>query len=701
MTERDRAYLQGEQERGGEKNPLSRLWPFLKPHRKLVATAWGFMLLTVIFELSMPFITRVAIDDYLVPHYLQIKETALSEKMLRSLKAKSAKGDFFRSENFLYIRESLWRDADPSYKSKIRAQGLIGNEKWYALESHGEQQELLRRNSGLFKRSGDTFFISLSNMELLRDRDRRLLRKKDALMLLALSGLYSLVAICIVVFSYFQDIFLERGGQRMVFDLRLFLFRHILGRSLFFFKDNPLGKLVTRISNDILNISEIFRSMVIGLFKDILSFFGIVAVMLLLNPQLALVCLSVVPLMLFITIFVGRLTKRFYRRVQGYVGKMNTIFQESLAGATAIKHLGAEERILEKLHSLNKMHFRAGRSQTALFSIFLPLLELVASLAIALLLWFGGGSVVQDKLSLGTLVAFISYMQMLQVPIRSFSDKYNHLQGAVTSSERVFAIIDDRRSLSTKFSHPAGSFDKTAGVVFSNVSFAYEREENIFSNLNLEIPPGQIVTIVGPSGGGKSTFVNLIMRLYDPDSGRVSLYGRDLKTIPSEKLTQEVSLVSQEIILLTASVKDNIVLGRSHISHSDFEKALYISGISSWVKDLPNGIHTIIGEGARQLSQGQSQMLSLARALVANPGIIVLDEAFSQIDRESENKIFERIYNGMENKICISVAHRLSTARFSHRIIVMDGGKIIEDGSHEELIAAEGLYAEMVGLSEA
>ncbi len=681
-------------------NPIFRLLPFLKPHGKAVAIAGSFMLLVVLLELSMPFITRVAIDDYLIPHYLEIKETPLSQKMLQSLNTRGGKNGFLKNGKFLYLRESLWRDADPAYKRKIRAKGLIGTEKWYAIEQGNKTLKLIDRHPKLFQKCGDIFLISLSNINLLNDDERRILRRGDAIMLLTLSGLYCLIAIFIVVASYFQTIFLERGGQRMILDLRLFLFRHILGRSLCFFKDNPVGKLVTRINNDILNISEIFRSMAIGLFKDILSFLGIVMVMFFLNSHLALVCLAVVPVMFFSTIFFGRMTKRFYRRVQGYVGKMNTIFQESLSGMTAIKHLGAQKQILEKLLNLNRGHFKAGRNQTAIFSFFIPLLDFIASLAIALLLWFGGGSVVQDRLSLGTLVAFISYMQMLQVPIRSFSDKYNHLQGAVTSSERVFDIIDDHRSLPMELDDVSVIFNKDVGVVCRDLSFGYEPESKIFNGLNLEIPPGQIVTIAGPSGGGKSTLVNLIMRLYDPDSGEVSLHGQDLKKVPPQQLSQEVSLVSQEIILLTDSVRENIILGRKNITDSDLEKALYISGIDSWVNELPQGIDTLIGEGERQLSQGQCQMLSLARALVANPGIIVLDEAFSQIDRESENKIFERIYGGLENKICISVAHRLSTARFSHRIIVIDGGKILEDGSHHELIAAGGLYSEMVKLSE-
>jgi|GEM_PF-103133 len=701
MSESNKDYLEGDQEKKGVSLALlGRLWEFLRPYKKKVIAAWIFMIITIGLELLMPFITRTAIDNYLIPHYVKIKNSTSLEKIIPGSEKRNGKNQIIYSREFLFYRESLWRKADPALKRELRDSGLVSIERWYSAGKGPEVEGIAASHKGIFiKSDGGVYLLRSSDFNKLSSAELKIIRWDDAIMLSVMAGLFCLAAVFIVGASFFQSIFLERAGQYMIMDLRLVLYRHILTRSMMFFARNPVGKLVTRITNDMLNISELFRSMLVGLLQDILMFFGIAAVMFMLDVELALVCMSVVPVMVIVTYFFAKVSKGIFRRLQGYTGRMNTLFQETLSGIISVKLMGAENAIMEKLKKINREHYRAGMRQTRVFAVFTPLMELIASLAVALVIWYGGGNVIQDRLSLGTLVAFITYMQMLLGPIRALSDKYNHLQGAVSSTERIFTLLDDDESLPVSHKIPQQWRDNE-GIVFESVSFGYDIESPVFKNFSVEIETGKTVTLAGSSGGGKSTFVNLLLRLYDPDLGVVRVFGNDLKDIPAEMFSREVALVSQETILISGSVRDNIVLGRDYVADEDLNRALMLSGVDTWIGELPIGIETAIGEGGRNISQGQSQMLALARALAGNPKVLVLDEAFSQIDPETEKKIMDSIKSELHGKICISVAHRLSSARFSERILIIQNGQIVEDGDHDSLIESGGIYADMVKLSD-
>ena len=677
---------------------IRRMAGFLSPYRRLIIIAVLLIPLCIGLELSLPVVTRTAIDRYLVPYHLHVQTGSLEFSLCNELQQALQETGNHRDTTGRFIPEHVWRGFDPALVSSLRAADVIGDERYYAASSSPQNEAIANRYPLLFQHSGNSLLIAEDDLEGLDTEEKKLLRRNDMYGLIGMAGLFSILASFLLAVSYLQTVYLERAGQLMMKDVRSVLFHHILTRSQFFFGDHSVGKLVTRLNNDVQSMAELFRQMVAGLFQDVFLFCGIAVVMFALNARLAAVCMLVVPPMAVLALFFARVSKKISHRLKACTGKVNSGLQETITGMDTIRLLGARAIIMEKLTRTNHHYFQAGIGQTKMFALFTPLMELLGSLALALIIWYGGSSVIQDRLSLGTLVAFLTYIQMLLVPIRGMSEKYNQLQGALASTERIFSLLDDPRTLvPIKEHHDQISADKT-DITFDSVDFGYRPGQKILDRFNLVIPEGQNVTIVGPSGGGKTTLVNLLLRLYDPQHGKIRLGSTALETISPEERVKKIALVSQEMILLAADIEQNIILGRRWITHSMLDRAVRVSGIDTWLETLPHGIHTRVGEGGRQLSFGQCQMLALARALAGDPRILILDEAFSQIDPESEQLIQERLPLVMAGRTCITVAHALATARHSQRIMVVRDGRIVEEGDHQSLMNARGTYADMVNL---
>ena len=702
---------------------LRRMVGFLAPHRRPVIIASLLIPLCIGLELVLPVITRTAIDRYLVPYHVHVRfdrlETSLGEDLRASLPLERPPGGEEETDEFkparegpftedLYIAEHNFRDLDPALTARLRAAGAVAEPRYYAAPATGENTALAHRYPGTFRRRGPDIFIAEKDLQQMASDDLKRLRRGDARGLVGMALLFSVLAAILLAASYIQTVCLERTGQLMMKDVRAALYHHILTRSQSFFNENSVGKLVTRLNNDVQSMAELFRHMVTGLFKELFLFIGIACVMFALNARLAAICMLIVPPMAVLAWYFAKISKKIFHRIKACTGQVNTRLQESIAGIDTIRLLGAQSRVMEKLIRTNNRYFKAGLSQTKMFAVFTPLMELVGSLGIALIIWYGGSDVIHDRLSLGTLVAFLTYIQMLLVPIRGLSDKYNQLQGAVASTERIFTLLDDPRTLEyntlensafeTEPGAGSGASVYKGDIVFDGVDFSYQPDRKILDKFTLRIPRGQTVTLVGPSGGGKSTLVNLVLRLYDPGQGEIRLGGTPLTAIAPEDLVRQITLVSQEMVLLSADIRENILLGRKGITDAMIARAVEISGVNTWLDTLPRGIHTPIGEGGRKLSQGQCQMLALARALAGDPRILILDEAFSQIDPDSERLIQSRLPSIMAGRTCISVAHRLATARYASRILVIRDGRIVEDGDHQALMDAKGVYANMVDL---
>ena len=637
---------------------LKRLYPFTQPYRLLLFGSIGLVLLITVLDLALPYVTKVAIDRYIVP-----------------------------------LIDQLPVDADSAAGSAARVMRVNLTDP--------RQQSLVDKYRELFTIEGNTASVPYSKLSRIDKPDLAVLRRHNLSGLGVLAIVFVALVLSNFILSFVQKMIMEYTGHMLMHDLRMRLFVHIQDLALAFFTHNPVGRLVTRVTNDVQNMHELFTSVISMVFKDLFLLLGIAVVMLILNWKLALISFVVLPFVIYASIIFSRRARDIFRDLRVKVAEINTHFSETIGGIRVIQLFCQEINNYRKFSVLNHANYLAGMKQIHVLAVFMPLIEILGVVAVALVIFYGGWSVLGGSLSLGVLVAFISYIRMFFRPIRDLAEKYNVLQNAMASAERIFLILDSRDNLPRPAPgsvHSPSDLQHIERIQFENVSFSYIGGEMVLKDITFSINAGETVAVVGPTGAGKTTLINLLPRFYDPSSGRVLINNRPISKLDPASFRSKIALVMQDPFLFSGTIRENIFQG-NHSADSDRQQQIIAAANCKPLIDrLSQGLDTVLTEGGASISSGERQLISIARAFARNPQLILFDEATSYIDSPTELRIQQALEKLMKNRTALVVAHRLSTVRNADQIIVLNRGRIIESGTHAALMDRRGFYFKLHAL---
>ena len=552
---------------------------------------------------------------------------------------------------------------------------------------------------------------------------------------------------CVVLtfaLQFAQSFTMQLVGQRVMYDLRRQLFAHLQSLQMSFFDRNPVGRLVTRVTTDVDVLNDLFASGMVAIFGDVFSLFSIVVVMLEMDYKLALLTFSVLPIILVVTALFRRAVRESYRRIRVAIARINAYLQEHLTGMTVLQLFNREERSFQEFEEINRSHMEAYKDSILAYGLFYPAVEFLGTMAVAIILYAGGGMALRKLVTVGTAIAFIQYSQRFFRPIQDLSDKYNILQAAMASAERIFKLLDtpvtitdfqpsgrspwsvvraplsvasrpqyqDARAAATTSDespltkdtspvatdHGSRTTDGFPLVEFRNVSFAYKDGHRVLENVSFSIEAGETVAVVGHTGAGKTTLTNLLLRLYDVQEGQVRFEGVDIRHLRLCDLRRNFGIVLQDPFLFSGTIAGNIRLGSQWISDSQVREAARQVGLLEFIESLPAGFQEPVKERGATLSVGQKQLISFARALAHNSRILILDEATSSVDPETEHWLREGLRRLVENRTSLVIAHRLSTIQNASKIVVLHKGRVREVGTHQELLQKQGIYFKLYQL---
>lgn len=661
---------------------IKRLLRYVGPHRRLVFLAMLFMTVSTVVELLIPYITKEGIDRYLARLYqVYTADEAVTDSLARS----DPDRDRFvpLQPGRMMVRKASLDEMDPVRRARLKELGTLARETYYLFPA-GEA------DGGTGRVEGEYWLVPEAELSEVPPATIVRIRHPDMEGVTTLALIMGALILVSLGAGYGHVLTLQIAGQRSMYDLRMRLFEHIQELSLSFFDRNPIGRLVTRAANDIEALNEMFTAVLVNVFKDVFLLAGTVVILLALDTRLALIAMIVVPVFAVVSMVFRIKVRGVYREVRRLLAKLNARMAEDLNGVKIVQIFRQEPRRRREYEETNIEHFQANMKQLIIFGVFRPLIEIVASVGIALVLVYGGLGVLEGSLTLGVLVAFISYVRQMFRPISDISQKYNIMQRAMSSAERIFKIVDTEVEVRPPESPlvPSGIRGK---VEFDSVCFSYVPEKPVLKNVSFTVEPGKSVALVGPTGAGKTSIINLLCRFYDVDKGAVRLDGVDLREHDVATIRDNLAIVLQDAFIFSRTVEGNIKLGKRMSRERMIEAARMVQA-DSFIRRLPNGYDEVMAERGATLSTGQKQLICFARALAHDPRVLILDEATSNVDPATEQLIQNAIKTLMRGRTSIVVAHRLSTIQSADQILVIDNGRIMERGNHQELLSKRGIY---------
>lgn len=653
---------------------MKRLLRYLKPHKWLMTTATILVLFIIVVELYRPIIIGDTIDNYINGYgrpYAAAPETSPGAVPYRDI----------------YVTRRFKETSDNSYY-----QILLYQDHYYMAENLTAEE-----CSALMDADHHTLKTYIDNgAPLLTRKELKLLRQDDFIGILKAAGLYLLMLVLGFVLNALDTWMLQKMGQKIIYRMREEAFSHIQSLSLNFFNTTPVGKLVTRVSNDTEAINELFTTILVKLFKNIVKIIGYAVVMVSIDARMAGVSFLLLPLVAILTFVFRLLSRKAYQVTRTRITELNTFLSEHISGMKLIQIFAREKEKYQQFEERSQALYRANWREVMTFAIFRPGIYFVSVLAMIIVIGTGSSSVLKGTLSMGTLFIFISYISSFFEPIQELAEQFGTLQSSLASAEKLFSVMDVEPEIVSPV-HPT-DITIRGRIEFRNVWFAYEKDDYILKDVSFVIEPGQKVAFVGATGAGKTSILNLIGRYFDIQKGEILIDGVNIKEIDTNILRAAIGQVQQDVFIFTGDIKSNISLNNENIGLDDIQNAARIVNADSFIQKMPGKYDEPVTERGSTLSAGQRQLLSFARTLAYNPAILVLDEATANIDTETEALITQALERLMDGRTTIMVAHRLSTIQHADKIIVMDHGQIQEAGTHQELLLKNGLYKNLYDL---
>ena len=689
---------------------FSNVIHYIKPYLKWVILSFLFLMLISGAVVIIPLIQRSAIDDYIVSDKtlaIFTQEDDYHEFINRYQKL-GFKEYKYGDNHFLVISSKDRNKMDRADLEKLKAKGILKEDTVFLVSAKDKNISILKQYlpeninpeqpnlTGWFKISSETIAIPKEQLKELPKAKRLEVRSDASKQLLILALIFLAIITLRFVASYFQTVFTAYFSQTAMADLRHDVFAHLQKMPTKFFDTNPVGRLVTRVTNDIAAIDEMLASGVITIIQDVVLIITIVILMLALNWHLALVSFSILPLVIWVIVIFRRKTRVVYREVRKHLAVLNATLAEHIEGQKIIQLFNQYFHKRQEFADINQKYYLASIKQIRLFAFFRPIIHVSSQIAVALIIWYGGGKILQNVITIGLLMAFTQYIQKLFEPINDFSEKFNFLQSALASAERIFNLLalspDDYREEKHQNIKLEGEIE------FENVWLAYNENEWVLKDISFKVAPGEKIALVGHTGSGKTSIVNLILGMYPYQKGRILIDGKDIHNYSLADLRRNVGIVQQDVFLFSGNIKDNIALNNDELSDEEIIQVAKYVNADKFISKLPNGYNEPVMERGATLSTGQRQLIAFARVLAYNPSIFILDEATSNIDTETELLIQDALNKIIKDRTSIIIAHRLSTIQNVDRILVLHKGEIVEEGSHFELLDKQGLYYDLYRL---